>query len=142
MNQEPSALGSPSVLRRRDMRVRWDAVPGAQTPGYVRGLYTPMECSYASGRIVMLPVGQGSPKHQNTAEHLIIMLKGEATFEFPDHAEGALHRIATHDLLYIPANVDYVYWNSGEVDVLWFTVLVTAGNWPPTSSYQEGESPS
>lgn len=126
---------TPRVLKRGQTRPDWGGLPQSQTPGFIRGAYPNVVGSSASGRIVIVPRGQGSPKHANTAEHLICHLEGEAVFEFPDDLPAEKIYLSRYDILFIPANMPYQYFNVGETDVMWFTVLTSAGDWPPKGIY-------
>jgi quercetin dioxygenase-like cupin family protein len=136
----PGDNSVPRLLTRRDMKVEWNAVDKSTLAGFTRGLFTPMTGTSYSGRLVLLPRGQGAPPHRNTAEHIIINLEGEAEFTFPDFTASERFIIGPRDILFIPADMTYIYSNIGDVDVVWFTVIGAkldggSATWPPVSTY-------
>jgi quercetin dioxygenase-like cupin family protein len=89
----------------------------------------------------MVPRGQGAPLHFSDGDHVILMLEGEADFEFPSRP-GEHFVLTKYDILFIPGLMPFEYHNVGESDVLWFTTVGRGKNgvWPTTASYEDGKT--
>jgi mannose-6-phosphate isomerase-like protein (cupin superfamily) len=127
-------LTRPRHIRHSEQKPEWGVLPGSLNPGTIRGGYPRVDATNAFARMMILPLGQGAPAHTNTAEHLIVHLQGSVTFEFPKSNPGELFRLEPHDLLFIPANEAFAYFNSGKAEAVWVSILTTAGVWPPSGS--------
>lgn len=141
LGMDAVSMQTPRVYRIEDMSPDWNAVHLSDTPGFRRGLYPRVHGSNFLGRLVVVPPGQRSPKHINSAEHIVLQLEGEAEFDFPDTPDQPPIRIRPHDVLFFPANIPYGYANVGDVDVLWFTILGRKDEWPPSQSFLGPDDP-
>lgn len=124
-------LNAPRHIRMAEQKPEWGVLPGSLNPGTIRGGYPRIDASKAFGRMLILPLGQGAPAHRNTAEHLILHLQGNVTFEFPEARPGERFRLEPHDVLFIPAGMAFSYFNSGRTEAVWWSVLTAKESWPP-----------
>ena len=128
-------MSQPRVQRFHETRPDWNCMPDAQQSGFNRGGYPSMVGSNYQGRVVLLPRGQGAPWHSNTAEHIICQLEGTVIYEIGLGEDAKQYPVSKYDILFIPANAPYQYWNAGDCDAAWFTVLGSVGDWPPVGNY-------
>jgi len=124
----------PVLLKRRDMRLRWNPAQGGPTFGRLRGSYTGIEGTNCLVNILVLPFGQGSPPISYDAEHVVFQLQGEVEWS----TGGERLVLEPEDLLFIPANTPYQFLNVGRTDAFFLDVAARADTWPATITYLEG----
>jgi quercetin dioxygenase-like cupin family protein len=116
------------------LRPQW-TLPEATDAGFARGLCLGLSGTNADMGLIFMPVGQTTPPHSYTGEHLIFQLMGTIEFSVGDER----HLLQPHDILFIPADLSYVYSNVGLVDAAFVNVTASAGEWPARAIYDQGE---
>jgi quercetin dioxygenase-like cupin family protein len=86
----------------------------------------------ASLAIGVMLVGQRSPQHTSTGEHLLLGLEGEITWELAGTEEVVMGAM---DLVFIGPDCDYHYWNSGLTTARFVDVIGRVDAWPHSASY-------
>jgi quercetin dioxygenase-like cupin family protein len=81
--------------------------------------------------LVHIPVGQETPDHYYTGEHLIFQLTGSTRFTVGTEVIV----LREHDVIFLPADVTYRYASVGLVPSTFVNVLGRTGEWPATSHY-------
>jgi mannose-6-phosphate isomerase-like protein (cupin superfamily) len=119
------------VMRKREFTEPDWKLPKATEIGYVRGFSKGLYATAASISWVTLPFGQGTPVHHNSAEHIIVNLEGQLEFRFVSESV----ELSPMDLLFIPANYQYSYFNVGVETVRFFSVLCRYDEWPGIGNY-------
>lgn len=124
---------APVLLKHRDMQPRWDylADKGGQQFGSIRAIYDGLHGTNYNSHKVLLVVGQASPVHDSTAEHIIFQLQGQVEFEMG----GESYVLDPGDMLFIPAKVPYLYRNVGEDNVIFLSTVGRVDSWPPKGTY-------
>ena len=112
-------------------RMTWD-LPHIGDPGYTRAIARGVRARSASLGVAVVPIGQGSPKHDSDADHLFLGLKGRVVFRVDAHD----HELGVMDVLYIPAGRYYEYWNASFQQALFVDVLARVDGWPPSGNYE------
>jgi quercetin dioxygenase-like cupin family protein len=107
-------------------------LPRAEEPGWMRTVARGFIGAGASLGIGTLPVGQRSPLHTPNAEHLLLGLAGQITWCI----EGEDYELRPMDLLFIGANREYEYWNSGTEEARFVDVIGRVHTWPFTAAYR------
>jgi quercetin dioxygenase-like cupin family protein len=123
---------TPWILRSRDQQPTWN-LPKADTAGFWRGRCNGMEASQCSAGLVLMPFGQTTPLHSNCAEHIILLLEGEIEFTI----EGEPFPLEPGDMLFIPADVKYLYTNRGRSTARFISILGRVDAWPPKGTYYD-----
>ena len=121
----------PVLLKRQDMRLRWNHAPGGPSFGRLRGSYNGIEGSTCLVNILVLPFGQSSPHIRFDAEHVVCQLEGRVEWA----TEAGTFVLEPQDLLFIPAHVSYRFANVGRNDACFLDVAAKAEIWPPTITY-------
>lgn len=111
-------------------RTNW-SLPQAEQLGYMRTICRGVRGSGASLGVGIMPVGQRSPLHSADAEHLLLGLKGQLTW----NVEGVHYTTGPMDLLFVGAGVQYEYWNSGFETAHFVDVIGRVDAWPPGGNY-------
>ncbi|MEV8546499.1 cupin domain-containing protein [Streptomyces sp. NPDC051572] len=111
-------------------RTDW-SLPKAEQIGYHRTICRGVRGSGASLGLGIMPVGQRSPLHSTDAEHLLLGLEGELTW----NVEGVHYTMKPRDLLFVGAGVEYEYWNSGFGTAQFIDVIGRVDSWPPSGTY-------
>ncbi len=135
MSQLPPQSDRPVVLKRHDFRPRWNS-PRADTPGYGRAIIDGLKGVNFAANILVLPFGQGCPKHDFAGEVVVVSLSGEV--EFRVHGSGGEQRFLLEppDLLYIPPRVTYEYRNAGMGQATFLSIAGRVDEWPATARYE------
>lgn len=108
------------------------SLPRADQQGYMRTVCRGFVGAGASLGVGIMPVGQRSPLHTPNAEHLLLGLCGQLTWRI----EGSDYTMNEMDLLFIGANREYEYWNSGFEEARFVDVIGRVDIWPHTSAYK------
>jgi mannose-6-phosphate isomerase-like protein (cupin superfamily) len=124
------ATEEPVLLKREDMRLRWNQT-GGPAFGRLRGSYNGIEGSACLVNILVLPFGQSSPNIRFDAEHVVCQLEGRVEWA----TEAGTFLLEPQDLLFIPAHVAYRFTNVGRKDAYFLDVAAKAETWPPTITY-------
>jgi quercetin dioxygenase-like cupin family protein len=126
-----SAQGIRLVKAAELVESDW-SLPKADQIGFMRTVCRGVRGAGASLGIGYMPVGQRSPLHTPTAEHLILGLEGELTWRI----EGVDYVTGEMDLLFIGANREYEYWNSSFKLATFVDVIGRVDEWPPSGNYK------
>jgi glyoxylate utilization-related uncharacterized protein len=129
---DASDQGVHFMPRRQLMETDW-SVPGSDTIGYMRTVCRGYMGSGASLALGITPVGQRSPIHDSTGEHLLLQLKGEITWRIKGHGDVVT---AEMDLVFIGAGQTYEYFNSGLETAHFVDVIGRVGEWPHSAVYE------
>ena len=121
----------PVLLKRQDMRLRWNHAQGGPAFGHLRGSYNGIEGSTCLVNILVLPFGQSSPHIRFDAEHVVCQLEGQVEWV----TDAGTFLLEPQDLLFIPAHVSYRFANVGRNDAYFLDVAAKAEIWPPTITY-------
>jgi len=124
-------MKTPRILKDRDQQPSW-GLPKADMAGFWRGRCNGMEATRCSAGFVIMPFGQTTPLHSNTAEHIIIMIEGDIEFTI----EGEAFPLEPRDMLFIPAHAKYVYTNKGRATATFISVLGQVDS-PPKGTYYD-----
>lgn len=108
------------------------SLPRAKEAGYMRTVCRGFMGSGACLGVGVMPLGQRSPLHTPNSEHLILGLTGQLTWRI----EGEDYVTNPMDLLFIGANREYEYWNSGFEEARFVDVNGRSEQWPHGSSYR------
>lgn len=125
-------VGVATVYSREQWAPHWNA-PKASVPGHMRGIARGLEGTNFAAGMVYIPVGQMTPDHYYTGEHLIFQLSGSTRFVINE--EEII--IRPHDLIFIPANVTYRYGSVGLEASTFVNILGRVDEWPATSHYPD-----
>lgn len=110
--------------------IQWD-LPLAATAGHMRAIARGVRGASCSVGIGVLPVGQRSPVHSSSAEHLLLGLDGLIVFRVGEDE----FELGPMDLLFIPAGPQYEYRNAGFTQASFVDVLGRVDEWPPSATY-------
>jgi quercetin dioxygenase-like cupin family protein len=122
------------VLRQADFRTRWDS-PRADEPGYGRGFIEGVKARNFMANVLVLPVGQGCPKHEFDGDVIVVALSGAVEFVVFEHGTPATHRLEPDDMLFLPAGVPYEYRNAGTEQASFLSVAGRVDEWPAKARY-------
>lgn len=125
-NQGVHLLNADTVLE-----AGWD-LPGATDEGTRRRIARGFIGSGASLAIGIMPVGQASPPHTSSGEHLLLGLEGRIRWEVDGHEPIEMGPM---DLVFIGADLQYRYRNCGTVEARFVDVIGRVGKWPHTANY-------
>jgi hypothetical protein len=134
---DASDQGVHFMPRGRLVETDW-SVPGSNTIGYMRTVCRGFMGSGASLALGITPVGQRSPVHDSTGEHLLLQLKGEITWRIKDHGDFVTGEM---DLIFIGAGQTYEYFNSGLETAHFVDVIGRVDVWPHSAVYAAVEAP-
>jgi quercetin dioxygenase-like cupin family protein len=123
---------TPRILKKRDQQPAW-TLPRADTAGFWRGRCNGMEGTAFSAGVVIMPLGQTTPLHSNTGEHIIYLLEGDVEFTI----EGEPFPLEPGDMLFIPADAKYVYSNRGRSTAFFVSIIGKVDSWPPEGTYYD-----
>lgn len=125
-------FSKPWLLKREAMnKVNW-ALPDAEREGFRRGMHNGIQARKAFAKLVTVPVGQGTPVHSVSADHIIFLVRGRVEFKLGE----LTFALAEHDLFFFPANAPYAFRNVGTEDAEFLSVVTEAVQpWPPESTY-------
>jgi mannose-6-phosphate isomerase-like protein (cupin superfamily) len=119
------------LLKRADMRLRWNTSGGGPTFGRLRGAYDGIAGTNCLVNILVLPFGQGSPLITYDAEHIVVQLEGRVEWE----TGGERLVLEPEDMLFIPPATPYRFLNVGRGDATFLDVAARADVWPATITY-------
>jgi quercetin dioxygenase-like cupin family protein len=108
------------------------SLPHASEQGYMRTVCRGFIGSGASLGVGVMPIGQRSPLHTPNSEHLLLGLSGRLTWR----VEGQDYVMSPMDLLFIGADREYEYWNSGFEEARFVDVIGRVGPWPHQTEYR------
>ena len=91
--------------------------------------------------ILVLPPGQGCPKHDFGGDVVVLALEGEVEFAVHDGDRTTAYRLEPNDMLLLPAGVPYEYRNSGPGEASFASIAGRVDEWPARARYAgiEGE---
>jgi quercetin dioxygenase-like cupin family protein len=123
-------------LRRADLRVRWDLLPGGTDFGTIRGAYNGIEATNCMANLIVVPFGQHSPVHTFDGEHVVHHVAGRVEWD----TQVGTYVLEPGDLFFLAADVEYAYTNIGSDDAYFLDVAARAEAWPPTIHYKDGST--
>jgi len=132
-------MTEPTVVRLRkhaDFEPRWNS-PRADEPGYRRGFVEGLSGTNFMVNILVLPPGQGCPRHDFGGDVVVLALEGAIEFVVDEVA----YRLEPNDMLLLPAGVSYEYRNAGEGQASFVSIAGRVDEWPANARYAgvEGE---
>jgi mannose-6-phosphate isomerase-like protein (cupin superfamily) len=116
------------------MRMRtWGALVNSEQFGYHRTAFTRLQGPNVAAAIDVLLFGQSAPPHagESPLEHIIFQLEGETEWAMTANPTESF-RLEPHDMLYIPARMEYEYSNVGRGDAWFLSVTANWGEIKPT----------
>ncbi len=122
---------TPWVLTRREQQPDWTLPLRADEIGFIRGKCSMVHGTAFNAGVVLILMGQTTPVHSNTGEHIIFQLDGEVEFEI----EGEAYPLEPRDMLFIPANAAYAYTNTGRETAGFISIIAKLDTWPPKATY-------
>jgi quercetin dioxygenase-like cupin family protein len=123
-------------LPRGDQVTIFGRLPGSDQEGTRRGVANGISATACMVNLITVPPGQGSPERSFNAEHVAYQVTGTTTWI----VEGEHFTLNAGDLFFIPANRRYAIRNDGATDGAFLDIAASAGVWPPTISYADGQA--
>jgi quercetin dioxygenase-like cupin family protein len=135
---EPAA--AVRVLRQADFKPRWNS-PRADEPGYERGFIEGVSATNFMVNILVLPAGQGCPRHDFGGDVVVLALEGLVEFVVHEGGEPTAYALKPNDMLLLPAGVSYEYRNAGAGQASFASIAGRVDEWPAKARYAgvEGE---
>lgn len=129
-----------SILRRAEMRPNWTS-PRSAEEGWRRAALRGAGGRVISGTnfkatIMVIPVGQASPPHTWSGEHIVFGIRGVVEFTI----EGESTELHPEDILFFPANAVYEYRTVGAQDASFLSIVGRVDEWPCTGHYVPPEN--
>ena len=136
----PQSSASVAVLRTADFKPRWNS-PRADEPGYGRAFIEGLSATNFMVNILVLPIGQGCPRHDFGGDVVVLVLEGEIEFLVHVGSEPSVYALEPNDMLLLPAGVSYEYRNAGAGSATFASIAGRVGEWPAKAHYVgvEGE---
>lgn len=137
MSDVPDIAGQavPRLRRKSEQRLLWDALPGGKDFGTLRAPSAGLQgTNFTASRMLVL-VGQRSPFHDWSGEHIIYQLTGEVEFDISDHT----FHLDPDDMLFIPAGVIYRYRNVADENATFLSIIGRVDEWPSSGHYVADE---
>lgn len=119
----------PRLLPCEERPFHWG--PRSHEPGYGRVLLEGASATNFAVNVVVVPVGQGCPRHDFGGDAIVYGLEGAVEFDFGDE-RLVLRR---HDVLTIPPNTFYAYRNAGLRQATMLSAIGRVDQWPASSRY-------
>jgi quercetin dioxygenase-like cupin family protein len=128
------------LLRQADFAPRLNS-PRADEPGYGRVFVEGVSATNFMVNILVLPPGQGCPRHDFGGDVVVLALEGEVEFVVHGGDSPTAHRLGPNDMLLLPAGVAYEYRNTGRGQASFASVAGRVDEWPARARYDgiEGE---
>jgi quercetin dioxygenase-like cupin family protein len=128
------------VLREADFKPRSNS-PRADEPGYGRVFIEGVSARNFMVNILVLPLGQGCPRHDFGGDVVVLVLEGQVEFIVHDGDTPTAYTLEPNDLLLLPAGVPYEYRNSGPEQASFASIAGRVDEWPAKAHYAgiEGE---
>lgn len=123
------------LIRRHEMRPYWGKTARSLDVGFIRATWSPVDSTYARAGISSIWPGQTSPARSYSTEHILLHLEGDVTLS----VEGQQYVLQKHDLIFIPAFVDFEQTNFGTEVALTFSVNLRLDEWPGRTFSPTGE---
>jgi mannose-6-phosphate isomerase-like protein (cupin superfamily) len=130
---------APRLLKFKDSANVFRNYNSPQSKEYPFVAYEALAGANFRSHILMVRRGGGRPRHRINAEHLLVVLEGEAEFEFDGSVAASPARMAKCDALLIPADVDFSFRQVGWDDLALLAMVIRKDVWPHTSSGYETE---
>ena len=128
------------VVRQADFEPRWNS-PRADEPGYGRAFIEGVGATNFMVNILVLPLGQGCPRHDFGGDVVVLALAGQVEFVVHDGGNSTAYTLEPNDMLLLPAGVPYEYRNSGLEQASFASIAGRVEEWPAKAHYAgiEGE---
>jgi quercetin dioxygenase-like cupin family protein len=128
------------LLRQADFTPRWNS-PRADEPGYGRAFVEGLAATNFMVNIIVLPPGQGCPRHDFGGDVVVLALTGRVEFVVHGDSAPAAYALEPNDLLLLPAGVSYEYRNAQPEEASFASIAGRVGEWPARARYAgvEGE---
>jgi quercetin dioxygenase-like cupin family protein len=135
---EPTA--AVRLLKQADFEPRWNS-PRADEPGYGRGFIEGVSATNFMVNILVLPPGQGCPRHDFGGDVVVLALEGSVEFVVDEGPRPSAYRLEPNDMLLLPAGVSYEYRNAGTGQASFASIAGRVDEWPAKARYAgvEGE---
>lgn len=130
MKSSPAA-NDPIHLARRDQQPRWTN-PRADEPGFGRAFVPGLAGVNCAANMIVLPFGQGCPRHDFGGEVIIHVLEGEIEYV----VDGQTIVLEPQDYLYIPPRTFYSYRNVAPGVSRMLSIIGRVDEWPASSSFE------
>jgi mannose-6-phosphate isomerase-like protein (cupin superfamily) len=85
--------------------------------------------------ILVLPVGQGCPRHDYGGDVIALALEGRVEFAVHEEAERTTYLLEPNDMLLLPAGVSYEYRNAGPTQASFASIAGRVDEWPAKARY-------
>jgi quercetin dioxygenase-like cupin family protein len=128
-------LTTPKLRPRNKQSPHWDALPGGKTFGTLRAACSGLAGTNFTVNKVLVLVGQHSPPHDWSGEHVVYQLVGQMEFEIGDQT----YHLDPQDMLFIPARVVYRYRNVADDNAAFLSIIGRVDEWPSTGQYFSDE---
>jgi hypothetical protein len=136
----PQSTGGVRALRTADFKPRWNS-PRADEPGYGRAFIEGVSATNFMVNILVLPTGQGCPRHDFGGDVVVLALEGVVEFVVHEGSEPTVYALEPNDMLLLPAAVSYEYRNAGAAPATFASIAGRVDEWPAKAHYAgvEGE---
>lgn len=125
-NSERSDNQAGARLVRWDSRPVGDPMYGSDTPGFYRWHTAPVHGTGIRAHVVVLPEGQGSPRHAGNCEILVFQVDGTVEYVLSENR----FVLKPNDMLLIPKDVIFSYENVGDGDARFLSIVARVDEWP------------
>jgi quercetin dioxygenase-like cupin family protein len=137
-------MSEPAVgvraLRKADFKPHWNS-PRADEPGYRRAFIEGVQATNFMVNILVLPPGQGCPRHDFGGDVVALALEGRVEFVVHEERGPTAYALEPNDILLLPAGVSYEYRNAGAEQASFASIAGRVDEWPAKAHYAgvEGE---
>ena len=90
------------VVRQADFEPRWNS-PRADEPGFGRAFIEGVSATNFMVNILVLPPGQGCPRHDFGGDVVVLALAGQVEFVVHDGGSSTAYTLEPNDMLLLPA---------------------------------------
>lgn len=134
------SVAAVRVLKQVDFLPHWNS-PRADEPGYRRAFIEGVSGTNFMVNILVLPVGQGCPRHDFGGDVVVLALEGQVEFAVYDRDEATVYALEANDMLLLSAGVSYEYRNTGFNQASFASIAGRVDEWPARAHYAglEGE---
>jgi quercetin dioxygenase-like cupin family protein len=128
--------GAVVVRREAEFEPHWRS-PRADEIGFRRGFVEGVSATSFMVNVLVLPPGQGCPRHDFGGDVVALVLEGKVEFV----ADAQSYELEPHDMLLLPAGVVYAYRNVGDGEARFVSIAGRVDEWPAKARYEglEGE---
>ena len=128
------SVAAVRVLRQADFKPRWNS-PRADEPGYGRAFIEGVSATNFMVNILVLPLGQGCPRHDFGGDVVVLALAGQVEFVVHDGGSSTAYTLEPNDMLLLPAGVPYEYRNLGLEQASFASIAGRVDDWPAKAHY-------